>query len=213
MISREYIRAYTCRPIENSIQDCRSRTTINSHHVIILPQFIHHPKEQRKLVNINFRPSTGAHHIQISLDIFFKHSIKIKHNPNHLVIISTGMEAKPITNPVTRREVEFRVDWVRRCLEIKLGVLMRAYQVLQTDLNRKRDFTGNLDRISIAISNGRWNVALITVDWLPSITCRLLFSSSFPSTEFRSVLGFGKVAEAHDKILSCSSGRDFCSCI
>ncbi|KAG5550442.1 hypothetical protein RHGRI_015414 [Rhododendron griersonianum] len=52
---------------------------------------------------------------------------------------------------------------------------MRAYQVLHTDLNRRRDFTGNLDKISIAISMGTWICAL-TVDWLLAIAS---YSSSY----------------------------------
>lgn len=67
----------------------------------------------------------------------------------------------------TRRE-GLRVDWVR-CWEMKSGLLMRAYQALHTDLNRRRDFTGSLDKISISISMGKWIFALASLDRPPAV--------------------------------------------
>ncbi|KAI8556990.1 hypothetical protein RHMOL_Rhmol05G0299100 [Rhododendron molle] len=52
---------------------------------------------------------------------------------------------------------------------------MRSYQVLHTDLNRKRDFTGNLDKISIVMSIGRTDVAVGTSDGLLAMAVLLFF--------------------------------------
>lgn len=38
---------------------------------------------------------------------------------------------------------------MKECLEMKSGVEMRESHDLQTHLNRRRDFTGSLERISI----------------------------------------------------------------
>ncbi|KAG5550445.1 hypothetical protein RHGRI_015417 [Rhododendron griersonianum] len=71
-----------------------------------LPTNIDLPEEQRKLININFCPSISAHRIQISSDIALTTNNRIKQNPNQLVIISTGMEAKPKTFPLN---IEFAI--------------------------------------------------------------------------------------------------------
>ncbi|KAI8556876.1 hypothetical protein RHMOL_Rhmol05G0290100 [Rhododendron molle] len=56
---------------------------------------------------------------------------------------------------------------------------MRVYQFLNTNLNRKGDFTGNLDRISVVISIGRWNVVLAVVDLLHAIAPPPRLSSGY----------------------------------
>ena len=46
------------------------------------------------------------------------------------------------------------MEWFRRFLEKKSGFPMRESQVLQTDLNRIRDFGGSNDSIFINSSSG-----------------------------------------------------------
>jgi hypothetical protein len=48
-----------------------------------------------------------------------------------------------------------RIEWLRRFLEKKSWIPIRASQVFETHLNRRRDFGGNLDRISVSTSRGR----------------------------------------------------------
>lgn len=59
---------------------------------------------------------------------------------------------------LTRRQsalVSLAMDAARlRWRETKLGFRMREYQYLETERNRRRDFTGSLDRISFNTSSG-----------------------------------------------------------
>jgi hypothetical protein len=48
-----------------------------------------------------------------------------------------------------------RIEWLRRFVEKKSWFPIRVCQVFETHLNRRRDFGGNLDRISISTSRGR----------------------------------------------------------
>jgi hypothetical protein len=48
-----------------------------------------------------------------------------------------------------------RIEWLRRFVEKKSWFPIRASQVFETHLNRRRDFGGNLHSISTSTSRGR----------------------------------------------------------
>lgn len=68
---------------------------------------------------------------------------------------------------------------------MKLGVLIRAYQDLHTEVYRKRDFTGNLERMSTVTSKGRLNVAIVRLESLFDIALLLLLVLGFMRSHFQ----------------------------
>ena len=52
-------------------------------------------------------------------------------------------------------DLEMRVEWLMRFREIKSGFPMRERQVLETHLNRIRDFGGKRESMFITTSSGR----------------------------------------------------------
>ena len=114
------------------------------------------PSEEEPRMS-RLRPWFGCGRLRMTSDVYSGSRLLYDRNENvcfEVLILSVALTRKK-RGLLGSSDLEMRVEWLMRFREIKSGVPMRESHVLETHLNRIRDFGGRRESMFITTSSGR----------------------------------------------------------